>query len=771
MMSRTNRSLSSLALLLSTFTPTFAADDLAFRKHVINLDSEFMAAAVYDVNKDGKLDIACGEFWYEAPTWKKHFIRKVEVSGNPPRPDGYAHQNFDVNGDGWTDIVTINWRTQSVRWIEHPGAEWAQAEAQQKEWATHIIATPGSMETGRLADILGDGTPTIYVSTVPWWYELVRTPKAGGGFEVEWKSYRLPQEYAGHGAGLGDINGDGRADLIGQNGWLEAPVDRRNGQWIWHADFILDRASVPILVIDVDQDGLNDLVYSMGHDYGVYWMQQSKSADGKMQWTRHAIDTSWAGSHAPLWVDLDKDGKKELVVGRRYLAHGSIGQGAVDPGEADPQAIYRYDYDSKTKTWTRFTVSYNDGTCFGLDPVAIDLTGSGRLDLVFGGRHGLYWFENLGKGSGVGQKLTGDAAWFPQYADHKNLTMAKDASGKDLGVDTPEGAFFTPGQRRAHTLAAMQAVMGTLPDSSQRVPLDVKVLSETQMGNAKVKKITYASDPTSRVNAYLLIPNGAAAGTKAALVLHDDSPVGKEEPMGGGREGMGYAKELVEKGYVCLVPDYPTMGEDKYDLAANAKRYPSGALKAVWDNIRGLDLLESLPEVGVVRQPAGRIAAVGHGVGAQNALLTAAFDYRISVVIASGGFTTFDRFEPNLWKKYTTDPRRMPRLQSVYGGDPAKIPFDFPEVLAAIAPRPIYINAPLKDPSLDSAGVKAAVDAVSAVYQLKGAQGAVTLVQPDAGPGFSDRQAAYTWLDQRFTTGARGARGRGARGPATAPGQ
>src|SRR5437588_11064794 len=121
--------LRGVGLALGLSAPAWClADDLAFRRHVINADSEFMAAAAVDVNKDGKLDIVCGGYWYEAPTWKKHFLRKVEMSGG--RPDGYAHQVLDVNGDGWPDLVTVNWRTASLKWNEPPGVNLARGE----EW-------------------------------------------------------------------------------------------------------------------------------------------------------------------------------------------------------------------------------------------------------------------------------------------------------------------------------------------------------------------------------------------------------------------------------------------------------------------------------------------------------------------------------------------------------------------------------------------------------------------------------------------------------------
>jgi dienelactone hydrolase len=714
-----------------------AAEDIAFRKHVINADSEFMAAAVFDVNKDGKLDIVCGGYWYEAPTWKKHFLRKVEVMNG--RPDGYAHQVLDVNGDGWPDIVTVNWRSRSVRWIEHPGADLAK----EQEWKSHVIDTPGSMETGRLVDLIGDGTPCILPSTVPFWYELVRKPNAeGGGFTPQWIKHELPRQIAGHGVGFGDIKGDGRADIVGATGWLEAPQDRRNGKWIWHPDFDLGgRASIPILVVDVDGDGLNDLVWTMGHDYGVYWLQQTHTPDGKIGWIRHAIDTSWAGSHAPLWVDLDGDGTPELVVGRRYLAH----EGA-DPGEFDPQAIYRYQFDRKTRTWRRQVISYNDGTCFGLDPVAVDLTGSGRLDLVFGGRHGLYWMENLGKGDSVRQHETHDPAWFPAYTDHLNLMVVKDETGAEKPVKTA----FDAGQRRAQTLAAAQAVMGTLPDSYQRAPLDMKVVSETQTDAYVRRKITYASDLSSRVTAYLLVPKNLGRGSAAMICLHDGTPLGKDEPAGlGGRQDMHFADELARKGYVCLVPDYPSYGEDHYNLA-DSPAYAGGAMKAVWDNIRGIDLLESMPEINPKR-----IGIIGHGLGGQNALLTAAFDYRISATVTSCGFTTFPRYKGGDLADWA-GPRMMPRIHSTYHDDPAKIPFDFAEILATLVPRPVFVIAPADDPVMNVEGVRSAVTGAAPVYQLRRVSAALKAAYPAGGRDFSSetRTSAYAWLSQRLSARA-----------------
>jgi dienelactone hydrolase len=721
-------------LFAGSRAPTCLGGDLAFRRHVINADSEFMAAAVFDVNKDGKLDIVCGGWWYEAPTWKKHFLRKVEMQGG--RPDGYAHQVLDVNGDGWPDLVTVNWRTASIKWIEHPGANLAKG----LEWKAHVIATPGSSETGRLVDLLGDGTPALLpcgANFAAWW-ELRKKPMPRGGFTPEWIRHELPRELAGHGIGTGDINGDGRMDIVGRNGWAEAPVDRRNGRWIWHADFDLEQASIPILVVDVDGDGLNDIVYTRAHDYGIYWLQQTRTKANQIKWIKHAIDTSVAGCHTPLWEDLDGDGIKELVVGRRYLAHEGR-----DPGEYDPQAAYRYQFDPKTRTWRRWLISYNDGICLGLDPKAVDLTGSGRLDLVCGGRNGLYWLENLGQGNVVAKGLTKDPLWFPAYSDRMKLLVVKDKAGQEKPVRTQ----FDWGQRRAQILAAAQSVLGVLPDSHQRVPLDMKVLEEKAAAGYVRKKITYGSDLGSRVTAYLLIPNNVRRGAPAMLCLHDDTPLGKDEPAGlAGRASMHYADELARRGYVCLVPDYPSYGENAYDVKMHAKTYASGSMKAVWDNIRGIDLLESMPEVSTKR-----IGIIGHGLGGQSALLTAAFDYRVAAVVSSCGFTTFPRYKGGNLADWA-DPRRMPRIRDVHGNDPAKIPFDFAELLATLAPRAVLVSAPLKDDVMEVTGVKSAIASASAVYEFRKAGGSLQVTYPDGGRDFSAaaREEAFAWLEKRL---------------------
>jgi dienelactone hydrolase len=203
---------------------------------------------------------------------------------------------------------------------------------------------------------------------------------------------------------------------------------------------------------------------------------------------------------------------------------------------------------------------------------------------------------------------------------------------------------------------------------------------------------------------------------------------------------MHYAHELAKRGFVCLVPDYPYYGEHQSPNKDLTTGYQSVAMKAVWDNIRGIDLLETMPEVNN-----RRIGIIGHGMGGQNALLTAAFDYRLAGVVSSCGFTTFPH-NKNL------DALRMPMLKKAYNNDPAKIPFDYAELIATIVQRGVFVSAPTKDPVMDVQGVKATLTSVTPVYQLRKAGGSLKFVYPEAGRDFpaATRTEAYTWLEQKL---------------------
>jgi predicted dienelactone hydrolase len=228
------------------------------------------------------------------------------------------------------------------------------------------------------------------------------------------------------------------------------------------------------------------------------------------------------------------------------------------------------------------------------------------------------------------------------------------------------------------------------------------------------------------------------------LCLHQTTKIGKDEPAGlGGLPSLHYAHELAGRGYVCLVPDYPSFGEYPYDFKTQGAHRASGSMKAIWNNLRAVDLLVSLPEV-----KADRIGVIGHSLGGHNALFTAAFDERLKAVVSSCGFTPFHDYYGGKVAGWTSD-RYMPRIRDVYENNADKIPFDFYEVVASLAPRGFFSNSPLKDGNFDIGGVRKAFAAANGVYALHLAADKLKLVTPDAPHDFPDaeRKAAYEWLD------------------------
>jgi hypothetical protein len=294
----------------------------------------------------------------------------------------------------------------------------------------------------------------------------------------------------------------------------------------------------------------------------------------------------------------------------------------------------------------------------------------------------------------LGCSLT--AAEEPVRLDRNDLLQYRDAGGKVQPVTT--AADWQ--KRRAEILRGMQEVMGKLPGEDRRVPLDVKVDEEADAGTYIRRLITYQSEPESRTPAYLCIPKDVLAGQRkapAVLCLHPtDNKVGHQVVVGlGGRAGRGYAAELAERGYVTLSPSYPHLADYWPNLGGLG--YVSGTMKAIWDNSRGLDLLASLPFVDDSRG----FGAIGHSLGGHNAVYTAVFDTRITVLASSCGFDSYLHYKDGVERNWYFGQgwcqiRYMPRLSN-YRGKLDEIPFDFHELLGALAPRPWFVNAPQHD--------------------------------------------------------------------------
>jgi dienelactone hydrolase len=329
----------------------------------------------------------------------------------------------------------------------------------------------------------------------------------------------------------------------------------------------------------------------------------------------------------------------------------------------------------------------------------------------------------------------------PFYADHLNLLVYQDADGNRHPVRTAADWEI----RRAHILANMQLVMGPMPDDSRRGPLDVQTLEETDFPRFTRQKITYAAEPGDRVPAYLFLPRGLSDKAPAMLCPHQTTAIGKGQPAGlGDSPTLHFAVHLAERGYVTLAPDYPNYGDYRFDPYANG--YISATMKGIWNHSRAVDLLQSLPAVD-----GERIGVIGHSLGGHNSIYVAVFDTRIRAVISSCGFNAFPKYMGGDLAGWSHK-GYMPRIAEVYGKDPKRMPFDFPEVIAALAPRPFFTNSPVDDDNFEVSGVRDCIEAARPIYALLGAADKIEAVYPVSGHDFADepRKSAYAWLDRQF---------------------
>ena len=356
-----------------------SVSELNFKKQLIASESA-ESVGVFDVNGDQNIDIVSGSYWYEGPSFlKRHFIGQVERVGE--YYDDFSTIPLDVDGDGKIDFITGGWFSKTLRWKKNPGND--------QQWAQVDIALTGNIETTRAWDVDGDGFDEIVPNTPgnPLFYYTLKRDKNKKGLGQFIKTQVA--EKHGHGLGFGDINGDKRGDFIVAEGWYEAPEDRQNKAWTFHPDFNLMDASIPIIVADVNQDGLNDIIAGHGHSYGLYWYEQKKD-EKSLKFIKHPIDPYHSQFHTMEWVDIDNDGQLELITGKRYRAHNG-----KDAGDNESPSLYFFKWNGES--FTKNVISYGpfgEGKGTGVYFVIADLHKTGRKDIVVAGKDGLYVFFN-----------------------------------------------------------------------------------------------------------------------------------------------------------------------------------------------------------------------------------------------------------------------------------------------------------------------------------------------------------------------------------------
>lgn len=339
----------------------------------------------------------------------------------------------------------------------------------------------------------------------------------------------------------------------------------------------------------------------------------------------------------------------------------------------------------------------------------------------------------------------------PEYPDHHLLMEWRDDSGKPHPVTSVQDWAI----RKSHIRQHLQRVMGHVPSPLSRVALNPEILEEVRLVPPMVKrpllrrKITYQSDASDRVSAYLMLPLDGSDDAKpiencpAVLCLQQTTELGKDETAGlRGDPEMKYALELAEQGFVTLTPDYPSFGEHPYEFGIQSG-YASGSMKAVWDNIRAVDLLVALPQVDP-----NNIGCIGHSLGGHNGIFTAVFEPRLKAVVSSCGFSSLAEDDIPSW----TGPRYMPRIESEFHNDRQRLPFDFHELIAAIAPRPFLACVAERDADFKASGVRHVIATAADVYGLFDAKDSLQMMTADLSHSFPERSrnVAYEFLKRNL---------------------
>ena len=358
----------------------FEAKQIYFKP--IRVDSKrFESCNVADFNKDGKLDVVAGDFIYLAPDWKPTRIREIKSDINE-KGDGYAWDfmdvPLDVDGDGWLDIVTCSWHGQQMEWFRNPGP------GGEGLWKGTLVEKNGNYECGDLADVDGDGkaNEVLPATAQTSWAEVGTLPDGKRGLIV----HRIAEPGGDWGTGAGDLNGDGRPDVLRPSQWFEAPKDCRKDEWKKHPialgnlDPTKSDHTPQILVYDVNADGRNDIVTSSAHGYGIFWYEQM--ADGSFK--QHVIDSTWTQAHSLTLADVDGDGDLDLFTGKRFRAHNGN-----DPEDDLPPGVYWYELVRKPEVvWKQHVISFNAGIGSGMNIPVVDIDGDGDLDVVVTGKWG-----------------------------------------------------------------------------------------------------------------------------------------------------------------------------------------------------------------------------------------------------------------------------------------------------------------------------------------------------------------------------------------------
>jgi hypothetical protein len=395
--------LSAILLTMTSARGDDAKTPVSWKKTVIEGRFRSEGVAIADVNKDGKLDVLIGDSWYEAPSWAKHDIRKPGEYGDGLH--GYSEcmtcWTDDVNGDGWADQIVVGFPGVPAYWYENP-------KGKPGHWPRHEIWHSACNETPLYADLFGDGHRVLVMGWQPKgkdnegqmaWFTPGADPTALWEMhpvsEPSSPGHVIPGTFKfAHGLGVGDLNGEGRRDVICTGGWWEQPEEGRKSTatWTFHPAKLGD-AVADMIAYDVNHDGKADVIASSAHQYGIWWFEQGEAKDGSPVFTRHDLFPDLVSeTHALIAADINRDGLTDLVTGKRFWSHGKN-----EPGSDKPARLYWFEASRGPDGKITFTPrEIDDQSGIGTQFVVADFNGDGLLDVVTSNKKGVFLLEQVG---------------------------------------------------------------------------------------------------------------------------------------------------------------------------------------------------------------------------------------------------------------------------------------------------------------------------------------------------------------------------------------
>jgi hypothetical protein len=370
---------------------------LSFRKQVLTDKYYCDGITGGDINRDGKMDLVAGPFWYEGPAFTaKHEFYPAVAFPTPPSPtDSMFSYTHDFNGDGWLDILVLGRvHLHSAFWYENP-------QGRPGHWKKHFAFERVKGESPPFTDVDGDGRPELVAHWENYWGLIQFDPTAPANpwfFRPITGPGTWEQFY--HGTGVGDLNGDGRLDLLLNEGWYEQP-QQRDKEWIRHEFKFGNKGGAQMFAYDVNGDGRNDVITALdAHGWGLAWFEAIQEK-GAITFRKHTLmgdrseeksyGVAFSQPHALDLADLDGDGLKDIVVGKRLWAHGP--KGDIEPNEAP--VLYWFQLKRDAPGRASFVPHLiDDKSGVGVQVTAKDVNADGHPDILTVSKLGAFVFFN-----------------------------------------------------------------------------------------------------------------------------------------------------------------------------------------------------------------------------------------------------------------------------------------------------------------------------------------------------------------------------------------